>query len=124
MKQQTTKQKNDQDAALKQKEIDQKDRHKTWELNNAKEIERIRLQAKAGDDDAKLQVQGQKAQESREAHQAHMLENQQKMAIDREKFNLQVGQHNLKQQDTAQRSNERQMAAQQKAQQNAFGGAP
>jgi hypothetical protein len=52
--------------------------------------------------------------ENREAHQAHLLENQQKMAIDREKFNMQVGQAQLKRQDMAQRSNERQMMTQQK----------
>ena len=36
------------------------------------------------------------------------------MAIDREKFNMQVGQAQLKRQDMAQRSNERQMMTQQK----------
>jgi hypothetical protein len=63
---------------------------------------------------AKAQVQNQKAMENREAHQAHMIENQQKMAIDRQKFDMQVGQANLKNRDMAQRSNERQMMTQQK----------
>jgi hypothetical protein len=114
LKQQTAREKNAQDLKVKQDEMVQKDRHKTWELNNAKEIERMKLGQNQVSEAAKVQVQNQKAMENREAHQAHLLENQQKMAIDREKFNLQVGQHNMKRQDMAQRSNERQMMTQQK----------
>ena len=61
MKQQTAKEKNAQDARIKEQEMAQKDRHKTWELNNAKEIERIKLGAKAGDDagqDASAEPEG------------------------------------------------------------------
>ena len=115
LKQQTAKEKNAQDAKIKEQEMAQKDRHKTWELNNAKEIERIKLGAKAGDDQAKMQVQNQKAMESREAHQAHMLENEQKMAIDRQKAAMVVQSHAAKQNDMASRASERQMLNQQKA---------
>ena len=38
------------------------------------------LQSKQGDAEGKMQVQNQKAMENREAHQAHMLENQQKIS--------------------------------------------
>jgi len=114
MKQQTAREKNAQDLKVKQDEMVQKDRHKTWELNNQKEIERMKLGQNVASDQAKVAVQNQKAMESREAHQAHMLENQQKMSIDREKFNIAVGQSKLKNRDMAQRANERQMAHQQK----------
>ena len=60
------------------------------ELENERVIKQAKLQAKQGDADGKLQVQNQKAMESREAHQAHMLENQQKMALDRQKGDLAV----------------------------------
>jgi hypothetical protein len=114
MKQQTAKQKNEQDAKLKEQELLQKDKHKTWELNNQKEIERMKLRQGQVSDAAKAQVQQQKASTDREAHQMHVLENQQKMAIDRQKFDMAVGQAKMKQNDMAQRSNERQMAHQQK----------
>jgi hypothetical protein len=114
MKQQTAKQKNDQDAKLKQQELEQKDRHKTWELNNHKEIERIKLGAKAQDDAAKVQVQNQKSMQDREAHQAHMIEKNQDLQLNRQKFQLQVGLAQSKRQDLAQRANERQLAAAQK----------
>ena len=103
-------------------ELQQKDRHKTWELNNQKEIERIKLQAKAGDEQAKMQVQNQKAMESREAHQAHMLENEQKMALDRQKAAMVAQSHQVKQADMANRANERQQLNQQRMQQPVGGG--
>ena len=46
MKQQTEKEKNEQDAQLKFKEMEQKDQHKTWELKKQKTIERMKLEAK------------------------------------------------------------------------------
>ena len=114
MKQQTAKEKNKQDLQVKQEEMAQKDKHKTWELNNQKEIERIKLQAKAGDEQGKMAVQNQKSMQSREEHQAHMFEKQQDMALNRQKFDLAVGQAAMKSNDMAQRSSERQMAHQQK----------
>jgi len=108
LKQQTAQQKIKQDAEQHKADLEQKDRHKTWELNNAKEIERIKLQAKAGDEQAKMQVQGQKAQESRESHQAHMIEIGQKMQADRVKQDMQAQAHAAKQQDMQSKANERQ----------------
>jgi hypothetical protein len=89
-------------------DLAQKDRHKTWELNNQKEIERIKLGAKAQDDQAKMQVQGQKMQESRESHQAHMIELSQKLQADRVKQDMVAQSHAAKQQDMASKANERQ----------------
>jgi hypothetical protein len=108
MKQQTAREKLAQDDKQHSADLEQKDRHKTWELNNAKEIERIKLGAKAQDDQAKMQIQGQKAQESRETHQAHMIEISQKMQADRVKQDMMAQTHAAKQQDMASKANERQ----------------
>jgi hypothetical protein len=121
MKQQTAKEKNKQDLDVKQAEMAQKDKHKTWELNNQKEIERMKLRQNQESDFAKAQVQNQKAQTDREAHQAHMFEKEQDMALNKQKFDLAIGQAAMKSRDMAQRSNERQMAHQQKMTQP-FGG--
>ena len=75
----------------------------------------MKLGAKANDGQAKMQVQNQKSMQDREAHQAHMFEKSQDMELNRQKFDLQVGSHQMKQQDIATRASERQMAAQQKA---------
>ena len=116
IKAQTDREKMQLDEKQHAADLEQKDRHKTWELNNQKEIERIKLQAKAGDEQAKMQVQNQKAMENREAHQAHMLENQQKMAIDRQKAAMVAQAHQFKQADGANRANERQQLNQQRMQ--------
>jgi len=121
MKQQTAREKLKQDADLAQKEMDQKDRHKTWELNNAKEIERIKMGQQSQADQAKMAVQNQKRMESSEAHQMDMMGKQADIAIAREKAQMAAVQAQnaaqAKQADFANRSNERQMAHQQKMQQ-------
>jgi hypothetical protein len=127
MKQQTAREKLKQDADLAQKEMDQKDRHKTWELNNAKEIERIKMGQQSQADQAKMVVQNQKRMESAEAHQADMMGKQADIQIAREKAQLAAQQHaqaaQAKQADFANRASERQMAHQQKMQQPFGGGA-
>jgi len=60
--------------------------------------------------------------ESREAHQAHMLENEQKMALDRQKAAMVAQSHQVKQADMANRANERQQLNQQRMQQPVGGG--
>jgi hypothetical protein len=119
MKQKTIADKNAMDAKLKASELLQKDKHKEMELANDRQIALAQLQHKQQDAEGKMQVQNQKAMENREAHQAHMLENQQKMDLDRQKaqFALQT-----KQADHVNRTNERQQAAQQRAQQKNSGG--
>jgi hypothetical protein len=123
IKQQTAREKLAQDKELATQEMAQKDRHKTWELNNAKEIERIKLQGKAGDNEIKERVQNQKAMQDRESHQMHVLENVQKIQIDREKAAQAAQAHQFKQADGANRANERQQLNQQRMQQP-FGGRP
>jgi hypothetical protein len=111
MKQKTIADKNAADAKLKASELLQKDQHKQWELENERQIAMAQLQAKAGDAEGKLQIQNQKAIENREAHQAHMLENQQKMDLDRSKAEMAM---NLKRQDHNNKAAAAQMAAAQK----------
>jgi hypothetical protein len=85
MKQQTIQQKNQADIQLRQQELAMKDQHEQARIRSEALIAAGKLNASAGDEQAKQVVQAQKAQENRESHQAHMMENQQKMAIDRQK---------------------------------------
>ena len=56
-----------------------------------------------------MQVQGQKAEESRESHQAHMIEIGQKMELaDKVEQTLAAQAHQLKLQDMQSKANERQ----------------
>jgi hypothetical protein len=103
MKQQTAKEKNAQDAALKQAELAQKDKHKEWELMNERAIKQAEFAAKARDAEGKVQIQNQKAMESREAHQAHMIEKNQDMGLQRQKGELAMQAHAMKQQAAAMR---------------------
>jgi hypothetical protein len=100
MKQKTIADKNAMDARLKASELLQKDQHKKMELENDRLIAQAQLQDKASDAAGKLQIQNQKAMESREAHQAQMLENDQKMAIDRQKAQMAM-QHTVVKAQTA-----------------------
>jgi hypothetical protein len=111
MKQETIKQKNKADILLKMKEMEQKDQHKQLELENERQIKGAELASKQNDAQGKAQVQNLKAMENREAHQAHMMENSQKMALDRQKAEVAM---RIKQQDAVNKANERQQAAQQR----------
>ena len=127
LKQQTAKAKNDQDAQIKLMELQQKDKHKQWELQSHMAIEQQKLQHVNQDNAVKAQVQNQKMMENRESHQAHMIEKTQDMQLQREKAGMVAAQaqqtHQARQADMANRANERQMAAQQKAM-NPNGGGP
>jgi hypothetical protein len=113
MKQDTAKQKNQADALLKVKELEQKDQHKKWELEAQLAMKQEELNAKARDGEGKAAVQNLKAMENREAHQAHMMENTQKMELDRQKAEVAM---RLKQQDHSNKAAAAQMAAQAKQQ--------
>jgi hypothetical protein len=108
----TNKQKIQADALLKQKELDMKDQHHQQELQNQRLIAAAKLNAEASDDQADNAVQAQKMQESREAHQAQLMSNQQKMEIERQKASLAAQQHAMKQNDMRARQSERQAAQQ------------
>jgi len=111
MKQQSDGQKAQADAALKKEEMAQKDRHKQWELQNERLIKKAELDAKKGDQFADLQVQNQKAMESREDHQATMAGKMADMDLQRQKGDMEIAKHNMRQRDMASRANERQMSA-------------
>jgi hypothetical protein len=100
MKQKTIADKNAMDARLKASELLQQDNHKKMELENDRLIAQAQLQDKQSDAAGKLQIQNQKAMESREAHQAQMLENDQKMALDRQKAQMAM-QHTVVKAQTA-----------------------
>ena len=112
IKQQGVKQKNDNDMQIAQAELEMKDRHHQEEMRLKAVTEAGKMSDNTQSDAAKAQVQNQKMMENREAHQAHMLENQQKMALDRQKADLAVQQHGMRQQDMVSKQNERQAAQQ------------
>jgi hypothetical protein len=111
MKNETAKSKVQADAALQTQKLKQDQQQHEQKLANDRAIKQMELQAKAGDDQAKTQVQNQKAMESREAHQAHMLEKGQDMELNRQKADLAVQAHEHKQADMANRAAERSAAA-------------
>jgi hypothetical protein len=117
LKDQTEKEKIRADTGIKAAQLKQQDAHKQQDLANQRTLKQMELNAKQGDADGKIQVQNQKAQESREAHQAHMIEKNQDMALNRQKMDLAVQSNNMKRNDLATRANERQMAFQAKQQQ-------
>jgi hypothetical protein len=89
---------------LQAQELQMKDRHKAMELDNQRNIALANLQAKQGDNASKVQIQNQKAMESREAHQAEMLGKIQEMHMQREKANQQFQQSQQRADDQRQRA--------------------
>ena len=73
----------DAELQIKRDELAQKDRHKQMELDNDKAIEIARMQQDRGDQQAKVVIANEKRMQNREAHQAHMVEKQQDMALGR-----------------------------------------
>lgn len=120
MKQQTAREKNQLQIQIEQAKLQQADQHKKLELQNDLMIERIRMGQNQQADAAKAQVQQQKMQESREAHQAHMIENQQKMQMNAQKSQMAVQQLDLKRQEMMNRAQDRRVAQQQRAQAQAM----
>lgn len=102
---------------LQAQELQMKNQHEQARLANERAIKMAELQAKQGDEQSKMAVQNQKMMENREAHQAHMLENDQKMALDRQKGDLAMQTHQLRANESAQRHSLAQAAQAQKAQQ-------
>jgi hypothetical protein len=112
MKQQTAKEKNDADIAIKKAELQQKDQHKQWELMNAQAIEKMKLGVKAGEQQAEQQRTVQEAQHDRELHQSKMIQSQQDIELERQKADMLMAQHAMKQADMQNRTRERQAAQQ------------
>jgi hypothetical protein len=124
MKQQTAKEKNQADIAIKKAELEQKDQHKQWELMNAQAIEKMKLGVKQGEQAAEQQRTVQEAQHDRELHQSKMIQSQQDMQLERQKADMLMAQHAMKQSDMANRTRERQAAQQFKMSQPRPNGGP
>jgi len=122
IKAQVAREKLQQDAANDKAKLDQADRHKQWELANQRQIAGVKAQSEVGEQQSDMAVQGQKMQESREAHQANLQANQQKMAIEAQKAQASMAQHAARQQDMAARASERQEAMRMKQVQRPMGG--
>jgi hypothetical protein len=102
MKQQTAQQKIAQDMQIAQAKLQQDDNHKQMELANQRQIAQMKMQGDSQDAQVDMAVQGQKMQESREAHQAQLAANQQKMELERQKAALQAQAHMMKTQQASQ----------------------
>ena len=122
MKNETAKSKVQADAALRNPEAEAGPATARTEARQRSRHQGHGAASQAGDDQAKIQVQNQKAMESREAHQAHMLEKGQDMELSRQKADLAVQAHEHKQADMANRASERQAMQQFKMTNPANGG--
>lgn len=103
-------QKKQADAAelrIKEQDLQQKDRQHHEQMRNERLIAAGQLNAKAADGEIKAQVQQQKAAESRESHQAHMLENAQKIQMGDQKAAMMATAAQNKQVDQQARADER-----------------
>src|SRR6185369_15573177 len=101
MKQQTEMQKIQEDNQIEQDKMPQADRHKQWELATQRQIAGIKASGDTQEAQVDMAVQGQKMQESRESHQAQLMANQQKMALEAQKAALHAQQQAAKQHDMA-----------------------
>src|SRR4029077_17820550 len=107
-----------QDMQIAQAKLAQDNQHKMMELQNQQQIARMKMSSDSTDGQIDMAVQGQKMQESREAHQAQLAANAQKMQIEQQKAALAQQQHVMKANDMQARQSERQAAAQFKQTQN------
>jgi hypothetical protein len=119
MKQQTELQKAQLQNQIDQQKLAQADKHKQMELANQRQIAGMEASGDTQEAQVDMAVQGQKMQESREAHQAQLMANQQKMALEAQKAALHAQQQAAKQHDMAARASERQEAMRMKAQTSA-----
>jgi hypothetical protein len=110
MKQQTQKDKNQADVALRIQELQLTDKHKTMEIASRQQIEMAKLQGKSGDDAAKMQQTNQKMMSEREKHQMSMIAEQAKMQADARKMQMAEQAAQARQGDLAARQQERQAA--------------
>ena len=117
MKVDAKKQADQQEISVKQQDLIQKDRHAQEKLRSDEKMKALELLTAQGDEDAKAMLQNMKAMHEREKHQAHMLENQQKMDMQERKAVHMDMAARSRQNDLQARTSERQ-AAQQFKQQN------
>jgi hypothetical protein len=118
------KQKNQQDAALKQEELAQKDRQHATEQETQKQIKMIEMQSKTRDDELRAQTVNQKAMADREKHQMGMIKAQTDVQMAQEKARLASEQVQMRRHDMAAKAAERQAMQQFKMQQPPGGAGP
>jgi hypothetical protein len=117
MKQQTEREKLAANVAADKAKLDQADRHKQWELANQRSIAQMKASGDTQEAQVDMAVQGQKMQESREAHAMTLAKAQIDMQTAEQKAALMQQQHAMKSQDMAARQSERQEAIFMKRQQ-------
>jgi hypothetical protein len=112
MKDQTAQQKLKAEGMLEVQKLKQQDDHKKLELQNQKDIEAMKLKA-SGDDTAERQQHlNQELMQGREEHQQEMIKTNAETDLLRQKADLAMQAHTMKQDDMRQRQAERQAAAQ------------
>lgn len=107
MKDQTAKEKIKADADAEAAKLAQQDAHKKAELENQRRLKAMELGSKQNDQQGKLEIQNEKLMESRETHQMHVVENQQKMQESRQKAELARQAHAMKADDMVAKQQER-----------------
>lgn len=108
MKQETERQKIQQEGQIATAQMQQKDRHKQADINAQFALKQMDQGMSSEDAQAKLAVQNQKLLESREAHQMDMAGKQQDMALNQQKADQQIQAHSAKLTDIASRQQDRQ----------------
>jgi hypothetical protein len=112
------------ELGLKQQELQQKDQHKQWELQNERAIKLAELQSKQGDRQQEMVQANQEQMHDREVHQMEMIKKQAEVGIQQQKAQSAVQMAQAKQADMAARGNERREAQQFKMMQPPAGRRP
>ena len=116
MKIQADNQKHQGDMQIKAAELAMKDSHEKMKIQQASNIEMIKMQSQRQNDEAKAQQTNLKTMADREAHQAEMVKSDADMQIARQKAELMQQQHVMKSEDMQAKQGERQAAQQFKQQ--------
>jgi hypothetical protein len=117
MKDATVRAKNQADAKLAADKLAMENAHFQQKLQSDATMKQMDMSGQAGKAEADVAVQGQKMQESQQAHQAEMAKAQAELQLTQQKAMLMAAQHRMKASDMAARQSERQAAMQMKAQQ-------
>jgi len=96
-----------QQLKINQQELADKDRQHQEKMMNDRKIAWANAQIKLSDTEGKAVIQQEKVLENREAHQAHMRENEQKMAVNAQKAQMAATAAQNKQIDTQAQSEQR-----------------
>jgi hypothetical protein len=112
IKDQTNQKKIQNESAIEAAKLKQDDAHKQLELQAQLQMKQMELSAKQGDIQERKDHLNLQAVHDQETHQQSMIKNQADIDLARQKADLAVQQHQMKQNDMAARQQERQAAAQ------------